>query len=161
MSGLNDTYMVPGNDSMIDSWLSQFGSYRLIKPGPDTSPPFWDVIAGFHNAPSGDPLAGKGNCALLDGHVEGYSRLDTFPLAWPHSFGRIHRGLENVCHETLECLHRCGFSQSDKGPGLASVNRAKILGGKAHFPRRRRYFSRLWPKSYSWVHYIIDKFVVQ
>jgi len=84
VSGLNDTYMVPGSDAMIDSWLSQFGSYRLIKPGPGTSPAFWDVIAGFHNAPSGDPLAGKGNCALLDGHVEGYSRLDTFPLAWPH-----------------------------------------------------------------------------
>ena len=84
VSGLNDTFMVPGDDSMIAGWLSQTGSYRLIKPGPEGVGQFWDVIAGFHYAPSGDPLGGKGNCAFLDGHVDAYPREDTFPLSWPH-----------------------------------------------------------------------------
>ncbi len=84
ISGLNDTYMVPGSDSMIASWLSQFGSYQLIRPGPGTNPTFWDVIAGFHHAPSGDPMGGKGNCIMLDGHVDAFRREETFPVAWPH-----------------------------------------------------------------------------
>jgi prepilin-type processing-associated H-X9-DG protein len=83
VSGLNDTYMIPGNDSMIAGWLSKTGSYRLIRPGPEGVGPFWDVIAGFHHAPSGNLLGGKGNCALLDGHVDAFSRAETFPLAWP------------------------------------------------------------------------------
>jgi prepilin-type N-terminal cleavage/methylation domain-containing protein/prepilin-type processing-associated H-X9-DG protein len=83
VSGLNDTYMIPGNDSMVEGWLNTTGSYRLIRPGPEGVGPFWDVIGGFHHAPSGDQLAGKGNCALLDGHVEAHSREETFPLAWP------------------------------------------------------------------------------
>jgi len=83
VSGLNDTYMVPGDDSMIAGWLSQTGSYRLIKPGPEGVGQFWDVIAGFHYAPSGNPLGGKGNCAFLDGHVDAHLREETFPLAWP------------------------------------------------------------------------------
>jgi hypothetical protein len=28
VSGLNDTYMIPGSDSMIEGWLQQAGSYR-------------------------------------------------------------------------------------------------------------------------------------
>lgn len=83
VSGLNDTYMIPGSDSMIEGWLSQTGSYKLIKPGPDGVGQFWDVIAGFHYAPTGDPLGGKGNCAFLDGHIDAYPREDTFPLSWP------------------------------------------------------------------------------
>ncbi len=83
VSGLNDTYMVPGDDSMIAGWLSQTGSYRLIKPGPEGVGQFWDVIAGFHYAPTGNLLGGKGNCAFLDGHVDGHTREETFPLAWP------------------------------------------------------------------------------
>lgn len=83
VSGLNDTYMIPGDDSMIAGWLNTTGSYRLIKPGPEGVGQFWDVIGGFHHAPSADQLAGKGNCALLDGHVEAHSREETFPLAWP------------------------------------------------------------------------------
>ena len=86
VSGLNDTFMVPGSDSMIKDWLSHStsqGSYLLIKPGPDGVGPFWDVIAGFHHAPSGDPLNGKGNCVFLDGHVSAHSRSETFPLAYP------------------------------------------------------------------------------
>jgi prepilin-type N-terminal cleavage/methylation domain-containing protein/prepilin-type processing-associated H-X9-DG protein len=83
VSGLNDTYMVPGSDTMVEGWLNQAGSYRLIKPGPEGVGPFWDVIAGFHYAPSGDPLGGKGNCAFLDGHIGAHPREETFPLAWP------------------------------------------------------------------------------
>lgn len=83
VSGLNDTYMIPGDDSMVQGWLNQTGSYRLIQPGPEGVGAFWDVIGGFHYAPSQDPLGGKGNCAFLDGHVEAHSRAETFPLAWP------------------------------------------------------------------------------
>ena len=83
-SGLNDTFMVPGSDSMVDGWLSKVGyNPRLVEPGPDGVGPFWDVIAGFHHAPSGDKLGGKGNCAFLDGHVDAHYRRETFYLAWP------------------------------------------------------------------------------
>ncbi|MFC1635740.1 type II secretion system protein [Planctomycetota bacterium] len=83
-SGLNDTFMVPGDDSMVQGWLSQVGgSPRLVEPGPDGVGQFWDVIAGFHNAPSGNKLGGKGNCAFLDGHVNAHYRKETFYLAWP------------------------------------------------------------------------------
>jgi len=87
VSGLNDTYMIPGSESMIKGWLGHStvnGNYRNIRPGPTGVGPFWDVIAGFHYAPSGDPLGGKGNCAFLDGHIEGHSRMETFPLSWPN-----------------------------------------------------------------------------
>ena len=85
VSGLNDTFMVPGDDSMIAGWFSQVGAEnpRLVEPGPDGVGEFWDVIAGFHHAPSGDKLGGKGNCAFLDGHVSAHPRSETFPLAWP------------------------------------------------------------------------------
>ena len=87
VSGLNDTFMVPGSDSMISDWLTHptvNGSHHLIKPGPEgVGEPFWDVIAGFHHAPTSDWLGGKGNCSFLDGHVGAHSRLETFPLAWP------------------------------------------------------------------------------
>ena len=87
VSGLNDTFMVPGSDSMIDTWLAHptvNGSPELIKPGPDgVGEPFWDVIAGFHHAPTADFMQGKGNCAFLDGHVSAHRRVETFPLAWP------------------------------------------------------------------------------
>jgi prepilin-type processing-associated H-X9-DG protein len=84
-SGLNDTFMVVGNDSMVNGWLSQAGNNpRLVEPGPDGSGQFWDVIAGFHNAPSGDKLRGRGNCAFLDGHVSAHPRSETFFYAWPH-----------------------------------------------------------------------------
>ena len=83
-SGLNDTFMVPGSDSMVDGWLSKVGyNPRLVEPGPDGVGPLWDVIAGFHHAPSGDKLGGKGNCAFLDGHVDAHYRRETFYLAWP------------------------------------------------------------------------------
>jgi len=87
VSGLNDTYMVPGSDSMIADWLNHptvQGNYRNIRPGPEGVGQFWDVIAGFHHAPSGDPMGGKGHCAFLDGHVDAHARAETFPLSWPH-----------------------------------------------------------------------------
>ncbi|MHC4559655.1 MAG: type II secretion system protein [Planctomycetota bacterium] len=83
-SGLNDTFMVPGNDSMVQGWLNQVGGNpRLVEPGPEGVGPFWDVIAGFHHAPSGNRLGGKGNCAFLDGHVSAHFRRETFFLSWP------------------------------------------------------------------------------
>ena len=83
-SGLNDTFMVPGNDSMVQSWLNQVGGNpRLVEPGPEGVGQFWDVIAGFHHAPSGNRLGGRGNCAFLDGHVDAHYRKETFFLSWP------------------------------------------------------------------------------
>jgi len=85
VSGLNDTYMVPGDVSMVNTWLSAAGGNPWnVEPGPQTSPTFWDVVAGYHNAPSGSPLLGRGNCAFLDGHVDAHYRGETFPLAWPN-----------------------------------------------------------------------------
>ena len=83
ISGLNDTYMIPGDVSMVNSWLAAAdGNPWNVEPGPQTSPTFYDVIAGYHNAPSGNPLLGRGNCAFLDGHVEAHYRAETFPLSW-------------------------------------------------------------------------------
>ena len=85
ISGLNDTYMIPGDVGMLNSWLSAAGNNPWnVEPGPDTSPTFYDVVAGYHNAPSGNLLAGRGNCAFLDGHVDAHNRSETFPLAWPN-----------------------------------------------------------------------------
>jgi len=84
-SGLNDTFMMPGDDSMIEGWLSSVGGNPwLVEPGPEGVGMFYDVIAGFHHAPTGDKLRGRGNCAFLDGHVSAHPRSETFPLAWPH-----------------------------------------------------------------------------
>ncbi len=83
-SGLNDTYMIPGDQAMVDSWMAKVGNNpKLIVPGPEGVGAFYDVIAGFHNAPSGDPLGGRGNCAFLDGHIDSHYRRETFYLAWP------------------------------------------------------------------------------
>jgi len=83
-SGLNDTFMVPGSDSMIEGWFAQVGrNAQRVHPGPEGVGQFWDVIAGFHNAPAGDLLAGRGNCAFLDGHVDAHPRSETFFLAYP------------------------------------------------------------------------------
>jgi prepilin-type N-terminal cleavage/methylation domain-containing protein/prepilin-type processing-associated H-X9-DG protein len=84
VSGLNDTYMIPGNDTMIKSWLAAAGNNPWnVQPGPGTTPTFYDVIAGYHNAPTGDLLKGRGNCAFLDGHVDAHARAETFGLAYP------------------------------------------------------------------------------
>ena len=84
ISGLNDTFMVPGDDAMIQGWFAKVGQTpRLVIPGPDGVGAFWDVIGGFHNAPASDLLAGRGNCAMLDGHVDAYPRSETFVHAYP------------------------------------------------------------------------------
>ncbi len=83
-SGLNDTFMIPGDDSMVDGWMAQTNNNpELIEPGPEGVGQFYDVVAGFHNAPSGDKLRGRGNCAFLDGHVSAHPRSETFFLSWP------------------------------------------------------------------------------
>lgn len=85
VSGLNDTFMIPGDDNMIEGWLNSVGGNPwLVEPGPEGVGPFYDAIAGFHHAPTGDKLRGRGNCAFLDGHVAAHPRSETFPLAWPH-----------------------------------------------------------------------------
>ncbi|HON90762.1 MAG TPA: type II secretion system protein [Sedimentisphaerales bacterium] len=84
ISGLNDTYMIPGDVSMVKSWLAAAGGNPWnVEPGPGTSPTFYDVLAGYHNAPTGDLLKGRGNCAFVDGHVDAHAREETFPLAYP------------------------------------------------------------------------------
>jgi len=84
VSGLNDTFMVPGSDSMVQGWLSSVGNDpRRVIPGPAGVGPFWDVVSGFHNASAADLYSGKGNCAILDGHVEAFTRAETFPHAYP------------------------------------------------------------------------------
>lgn len=83
-SGLNDTFMIPGSDSMIKGWLSQTGGdLHEVIPGPEGVGQFYDVVAGFHHAPSGDKLRGRGNCAFLDGHVDSIYRSETFYHAYP------------------------------------------------------------------------------
>jgi len=83
VSGLNDSFMEPGDDSMVQKWLASRGTPRLVIPGPEGVGTFYDVIAGFHHAPAADLLAGRGNCALLDGHVDAYPRAETFVHAYP------------------------------------------------------------------------------
>ncbi len=82
--GLNDTALFPlWPSSEAVAKVQQMGGAWNIKPGPEGVGTFADVIAGFHQAPSGNRVAGKGNCAFADGHVAPASRMDTFPLAWP------------------------------------------------------------------------------
>lgn len=77
LSGLNDTFIVPGSDMMVKSWISQTGGdVRRIIPGPEGVGQFWEVVAGFHHAPTSDQLRGRGNCAFLDGHVDTISRAE-------------------------------------------------------------------------------------
>ncbi len=83
-SGLNDTFMVPGDDNMVQRWMSAVGNNpRLIRPGPEGVGQFYDVVGGFHNASAADLFSGKGNCAMLDGHIEAFTRAETFPHAYP------------------------------------------------------------------------------
>lgn len=82
LQGLNDTLMIPGNKQMVNGWLAS-SNYSIWDIRPGEAGQFWDALAGFHHAPSGDPLGGKGNAAFLDGHVDARPRSETFPLAWP------------------------------------------------------------------------------
>lgn len=90
--GINDTYMRPlptvnttGPEVAAEMAIKSRGSSWAVKPGPapEGVGPFADIIAGFHNAPTGNPVAGRGTCVFLAGHVEARSRMDTFSLLWP------------------------------------------------------------------------------
>jgi hypothetical protein len=86
VSGLNDTLMLPlDEDVALDCLEDKGGNPWAVKPGPapEGVGRFYDVIAGFHHAPTRDLLGGRGHCALLDGHVDTFTRQETFPLAWP------------------------------------------------------------------------------
>ena len=83
--GLNDTrlYVIYGSDDGLNAMRTHKSKYN-ITPGPDgTYGEFTDIIAGFHNAPSGNVVAGKGNCVMVDGHVEAVQRDDSFAKCWP------------------------------------------------------------------------------
>jgi prepilin-type N-terminal cleavage/methylation domain-containing protein/prepilin-type processing-associated H-X9-DG protein len=81
-TGLNDTSMwiiMEGAESAV----KRFGKNN-IKPGqPPYNDTFVDIIAGFHNAPSGDVTSGKGNVVFVDGHTDAVKRDDAFTVAWP------------------------------------------------------------------------------
>jgi prepilin-type N-terminal cleavage/methylation domain-containing protein len=83
--GINDTYMRPLPVSDAEAAVKSRGSRWAVKPGPppDGVGTFADIIAGFHHAPSGNPVAGRGTCVFLAGQVESRSRMDTFGLLWP------------------------------------------------------------------------------
>ena len=76
--------MIPGDDAMVSGWMSRVGNDPdRIAPGPEGVGQFYDVVSGFHNASAANLFSGKGNCAILDGHVEAFSRAETFPHAYP------------------------------------------------------------------------------
>jgi prepilin-type N-terminal cleavage/methylation domain-containing protein/prepilin-type processing-associated H-X9-DG protein len=87
--GLNDTALFPvWPTSEAPNWVQKAGGNKWnVKPGPASEGglgEFTDVIAGFHNAPTSDPVGGKGNTAFLDGHIAPHSLEESFALAWPY-----------------------------------------------------------------------------
>jgi len=86
--GLNDTALYPIHPtSDAPNWIKRAGSKWNVRPGPASEGgqgEFCDVIAGFHNAPSGDPIGGKGTVLFLDGHVAAHATEESFALAWPY-----------------------------------------------------------------------------
>jgi len=87
--GLNDTALYPvWPTSDAPNWIQRAGGSKWnVKPGPASEGglgEFTDVIAGFHQAPSGDPIGGKGNVAFLDGHIAPHATPESFALAWPY-----------------------------------------------------------------------------
>ena len=87
--GLNDTALYPvWPTSEGPNWVQRAGGSKWnVRPGPaseDGLGEFTDAIAGFHNAPTGDPVGGKGNVAFLDGHVAAHAMEESFALAWPY-----------------------------------------------------------------------------
>jgi prepilin-type processing-associated H-X9-DG protein len=87
--GLNDTALFPvWPTSDAPNWIQRAGGSKWnVKPGPASeggTGEFSDVIAGFHNAPTSDPIGGKGNAAFLDGHIAAHPPAESFALAWPY-----------------------------------------------------------------------------
>ncbi len=85
-TGLNDTrlYVIFGSQAAKDL-MKTYRSKWNVRSGPDGNigRAFTDIIAGFHNAPSGNVVAGKGNCTFADGHVAAVKREDSFAVSWP------------------------------------------------------------------------------
>jgi prepilin-type processing-associated H-X9-DG protein len=89
IQGLNDTALYPvWPTSEAPNWVRNAGGSKWnVRPGPASEGglgEFTDVIAGFHNAPTGDPIGGRGNAAFLDGHVSAHPFEESFALAWPY-----------------------------------------------------------------------------
>ena len=89
IQGLNDTALYPvWPTSEAPNWVERAGGSKWnVRPGPASEGglgEFTDVIAGFHNAPTADPIGGKGNAAFLDGHVSAHPFEESFALAWPY-----------------------------------------------------------------------------
>jgi len=87
--GLNDTALFPVYPTSDGpAWIARAGGNAWnVRCGPESEGglgEFTDSIAGFHNAPSGDPVGGKGTVAFLDGHVAAHAPEESFALAWPH-----------------------------------------------------------------------------
>jgi prepilin-type N-terminal cleavage/methylation domain-containing protein/prepilin-type processing-associated H-X9-DG protein len=87
--GLNDTALFPVYPtSEAPNWVRRAGGSKWgVRPGPASEGglgEFTDAIAGFHNAPTSDPVVGKGNVAFLDGHVGAHLVEESFALAWPY-----------------------------------------------------------------------------
>lgn len=87
--GLNDTALYPvWPTSEAPNWVQRAGGNKWnVKPGPASEGgmgEFTDAIAGFHNAPTADPVGGKGNVSFLDGHVGAHPTEESFALAWPY-----------------------------------------------------------------------------
>jgi prepilin-type N-terminal cleavage/methylation domain-containing protein/prepilin-type processing-associated H-X9-DG protein len=82
--GLNDTrlWVIYATDESRAA-VKQYGTKWNVKPGPDSFGEMCDMVAGFHYAPSGNVIAGKGNCSFADGHVAPVSRDESFCYAWP------------------------------------------------------------------------------
>ena len=81
--GLNDTRLYVLFESNAEAAIKQYGKKEFVIAGPDQYGSFKDIIAGYHNAPSGNKVAGKGNCTFVDGHVAAVAREESFANAWP------------------------------------------------------------------------------
>ena len=87
--GLNDTALYPVHPTGdAPSWIERAGGSKWnVKPGPASEGgfgEFTDAIAGFHNAPTSDPVGGKGNVVFLDGHIAPHPMEESLALAWPY-----------------------------------------------------------------------------
>jgi prepilin-type N-terminal cleavage/methylation domain-containing protein/prepilin-type processing-associated H-X9-DG protein len=82
--GLNDTVMfVIWPTSSARTAAKNEGKWNVTHRKNGGNHVFADLMTGFHNAPTADVVAGKGSCAMADGHVEMLNRDDAFGYAWP------------------------------------------------------------------------------
>ena len=82
--GLNDTVLfVIWPISSAKEAVKRESKWKITHKKAGGSYEFFDLMGGFHNAPSGNVVAGKGSCAMADGHVEMINRDEAFGYAWP------------------------------------------------------------------------------